>query len=197
MRRFACMALALMLPGFVLADAGQGQFLGYELGQRYPQSTGTPAQITTTGNLKITAGNPVKPAGVGDVTLVVTPETQTIGFISALTWFETEAEARTFARHYVRLLRVKYPDWEFGREVMDASMRPVEVNLDQDPHNLRIRLTEGRRNGRVMWRISMTLQWLPDTEEAQAWRSLSITEQADVQQQSRDRLLDQVDMRGL
>jgi len=197
MRPVVFLFLALAMPGVIFADAANGQFMGYQLGDRYQRNTHTQERETTSGNLVIEAANPIKPADVGDINLVVTPDTRTIGLISALTWFETEAEAREFGRTYVKLLRAKYPDWAFGREVMDANLRAIEVNLDRHPHNLRIRLTEGPRDGQPMWRISMTLRWLPDTPEEKAWRNLSYDEQMAVQQKDHQLLLDQADIRGL
>ena len=153
MRSLVFLVLALALPGVSLAGATEGQFMGYQLGASYQRSGQTQERITTSGNLAIEAENPIKPVDIGDVTLVVTPETLTIGYINALTWFDSEAEAREFGRKYVELLRAKYPDWAFGREVMDANVRVVEVNLDRHPHNLQIRLTKGPRDGRA-WRCS-------------------------------------------
>jgi len=193
MRPLIVLVLAIVMPDVILADAADGQFMGYQLGSNYQRSTNTQARATTNGNLATMAENPVKPANVGDVTLIATPVTLTIGYISALTWFDTEAEAREFGRVYVRLLRAKYPDWAFGREVMDANMRAVEVNFDKYPHNLRIRLTEGHREGETKWRISMTLKWLPGTKEAETWSNMSHAEQ----QKDRELLLDQADTRGL
>lgn len=189
--------LVIAMPGLVMADAADGQFMGYQLGGNYQRSASTRAQVTFTGNLNITAENPVKPANVDEVTLTATAETLTIGYINALSWFDTEAGAREFGRKYFKLLRAKYPDWAFGRDVLDANMNVVEVNLDEQPYNLRMQLTEGRRDGKTMWRISMTLTWLPGTKEAEAWKNLSHTERMAAQQEKREVLLDQADTRGL
>ncbi|MGB5454177.1 MAG: hypothetical protein WBM71_16500 [Sedimenticolaceae bacterium] len=197
MRKLFVLVLVIAMPGVILADAADGQFMGFQLGNNYQRGANTQTIVTTNGNLKITAENPVKPANVGEVTLITTPETLTIGYINALTWFDTEAEAREFGRAYIRLLRAKYPDWAFGREVMDANMNVVEVNLDKHPHNLQMQLTEGRRDGKAMWRISMTLQWLPGTKEEKAWSNMSHTQQITAQQKDRELLLDQADTRGL
>ena len=197
MRTLIAFALAFSLPCVSIADAAKGQFMGYQLGSTYERSPQTEALLTTNGNLKIMAEDAVKPIDVGDVTLVTTPDSLTIGYISSLTWFDTEEEARTFGRKYIKLLRAKYPDWAFGREEMDANMRAVEVNLDKPPHNVQMRLTRGDHGGRPGWRISMTLRWLSDTEEAKNWRRLSHTEQATVQQKDRELLLEQADTRGL
>ncbi len=189
--------LFIAMPGAVMADAADGQFMGYQLGSNYQRSASTQVQVTASGNLRITAENPVKPANVGDVVLIATAETLTIGYINALTWFDSEAEAREFGRQYIKLLRAKYPDWAFGREQLDANMKLVEVNLDRQPHNLRMQLTEGRREGKMMWRISMALMWLPGTNEAKAWNGMSSAQQTTARQEGRKVLLDQADMRGL
>ena len=191
------LTLVIAVPGVVMADASDGQFMGYQLGSNYQRGTNTQARVTTNGNLNITAENPVKPNDVGDVVLIATAETLTIGYINALTWFETEAEAREFGRKYIKLLRAKYPDWMIGREEMNANLYLVEVNLDKPPHNLRVRLTEGRQDGKTMWRISMTLMWLPGTEQAQAWNKLAASQQMAAQRQDRKELLEGADTRGL
>ena len=173
------------MPSVVMADAAVGQFMGYQLGSDYQRSQNTRAETTFTGNLNIAAENPIKPANVDEVTLTATAETLTIGYINALSWFDTEAEARDFGRKYFKLLRAKYPDWACCRDAMDANMQVVEVNLDKEPHNLRIRLTEGRRDGKTMWRISMTLTWLPGTKEAETWRNLSHAQRMAAQKEKR------------
>ena len=132
-RLLLCCLVAL--PTVVVADASRGQFMGYELGTKYPappQNT----EVTTTGNLLIVAENPTKPADIVQVNLIATPQSRTIGYIVAASWYATEGEARDVGRHYVELLRAKYPDWNFGRELMDASLRIVEVNFDKAPYNL-------------------------------------------------------------
>jgi hypothetical protein len=114
----------LALPVVVFADASDGQFMGYELGTNYAT---TPKHIerTTLGDVVIVADDPLKPADIQEVKLFATAVSRTIGYISAASWYATESEAREVARHYAELLRVKYPDWEFGREAMDAiSTRP-------------------------------------------------------------------------
>jgi len=189
--------LLLVLPGLAYADASTGNFMGYQLGAEYKRGAATQLEMTTTGNLRVTAEQPVKPADIAQVTLLTTRETLTIGFISAEQWFATEAEAREFGRRYFGLLRAKYPDWPHGWEVMDARMNIVEVNFNQAPHNLRLRLTKEHRDGESMWRFSMTLGWLPESAEEQAWRGKAVKEQVSGQQGSQQQLLQDSDVRGL
>ncbi len=189
--------LLFCIPGVVMADASRGEFMGYQLGNNYQRGVNTRQQTITNGNLIITAEQPVKPNNISEVSLITTPETLIIGHINAASWFETDIEAREFGRQYVDLLRAKYPDWEFGREGMNADLRIVEVNLDQPPYNLRLRLNEDKHNGKKMWRLSMTLSWLPDSKEAQAWRNTSRREHITAKEEGRKQLLENADLRGL
>jgi len=189
--------LLITIPGLVMADASKGEFMGYLLGSNYQAGVNTRKQTTTNGNLIVTAEDPIKPGNIAEVSLLATSETLTIGYIDASQWFESETEAREFGRQYADLLRAKYPDWEFGRERMDNSMRIVEVNFDQPPYNLRLRLNESKRNGENMWRFSMTLSWMTNAKAAQAWRDLSRSQHLTVQEAGRNRLLKNADLRGL
>jgi len=186
----------LALPAAALPDAGDGQFMGYELGENYPATSQNSAR-TTTGNLLFVAEKPVKPAGIEQVSLVATPVSRTISYIDAASWHATEDEARETGRRYVELLRAKYPDWKFGREVMDASLRIVEVNFDKAPYNLRLRLVRDEHEGRNMWRFSMSLGWQANSKEWLAWQNMSATQQADERTTEHEQLLQDSDVRGL
>ena len=196
MRTGSLLLCLLALPAVALADANNGQFMGYELGKTYAESPQA-GERTSTGNLLIRAEHPVKPDGVEEVSLVVTSVTRTIAYISAASWFASEAEARAGARRYIELLRAKYPDWSFGGELMDATMRIVEVNLDKAPYKLTLRLGRELRDGHDMWRFSMGLGWQPNSSEWLAWQELAETEQATQLAIERKQILEDSDARGL
>jgi hypothetical protein len=197
LRVLLLLVTASFIPGIVYADASEGDFMGYRLGKCYQLTTQSNSRATTNGNLSITAEQPLKPDNISEVTLIATPESLTIGFINASSWFAGEEEAREFGRQYIELLRAKYPDWVFGREHMNADMKIDEVNLDNPPHNLQMRLTSGVREGQAMWRLSMTLRWLDGTKEMAAWNNMSHTQQGNQQEKNRENLLQNSDVRGL
>jgi hypothetical protein len=191
------LALLITVPGIVMADASKGEFMGYRLGENYQPGENFQPQTTTNGNLIITAEKPIKPDNIAEVLLFTTAETLTIGYIDASQWFDTELEAREFGRQYVELLRAKYPDWKFGRERMGNNLRIVEVNFDDEPYNLQLRLDENDHLGKPMWHFSMTLGWLSHAKEAQAWRNMSRSQQIMAQDDDRKQLLENADLRGL
>ncbi|MCP4001938.1 MAG: hypothetical protein GY727_13600 [Gammaproteobacteria bacterium] len=197
MRIWFLLLYLVALPGVAMADASNGEFMGYQLGGDYKRTSVTDVQTATNGNLIISAENPVKPENITDVSLIATAETLTIGYINAASWFDTEAEAREFGKHYVELLRAKYPTWEFGRELLDAQMHIIEVNFDRPPFNLQTRINQAMHNGESKWRLSMTLGWLYGSKEARAWRNMSLTQQLMAQEDSRKKKLENSDARGL
>ncbi len=193
----ALLLLSLLATTAVFADAGTGDFLGYTLGKDYRVASAETDVTRTNGTLAVKAANPVKPNVIEDVTLIITAQTRTIGYIAGSSWFDTEEQAREFAKDYVNLLHAKYFDWAFGREKMDSNLRINEVNLDRQPYNLRFRLDEEEIDGKPQWRFSMTLGWLPDSKEAQAWNNMVNTQRRAVIEQDRQKMLDSSDLTGL
>jgi hypothetical protein len=194
-RRFLLYCL-LAVPAIAFPDANDGQFMGYELGRSYPTEPGS-SEVTASGNLLIVAEDPVKPAGIDEVSLIATPETRTIGYIAATSWHDTEDEARANGRHYAEALRTLYPDWDFGRELMDARLRIVEVNFDKPPYNLQLRLVRDRHEGRDKWRFSMGLGWLTGSEQLGDWQEQAARERTAAQFGDAESLADDPAFRGL
>lgn len=186
----------LAVPTVALADANDGQFMGYQLGDNYPAEL-RHSEITTSGNLLIVAEDPVKPASIDEVRLVATPKSRTIGYIAATSWHDTEEAARADGRRYAEALRTLYPDWDFGRELMDARLRIVEVNLDKSPYHLQLRLDRDQHDGRDMWRFTMGLGWEEGSREWQVWQDQAAGERATAQSSDAERLADHPDYRGL
>lgn len=189
--------LLLAVSVNVLADARSGDFMGYQLASKYPRGPATRHRETTTGNLVIFAEQPVKPGDIAEVTVLTTPETLTIGNVTASQWFPSKEEARAFGRRYFELLRAKYPDWAYGGEILDAHMDIVEVNFHKPPYEIRLWVTEDMQNGKKTWRFSMSLGWSPESSQALAWRNLAADEQVAASRGSAQQLLKESDLRGL
>ena len=186
----------LAIPTAVFADANDGQFMGYQLGDIYP-NVPTNSELTASGNLSIVAEDATKPTSVDEVRLVTTPSSKTIGYIAASSWHDTEEEARASGRRFAEALRTLYPDWEFGRELMDGRFKIVEVNFDKPPYNLQLSLVPVRHDGRDMWRFSMGLGWLPDSKDFRAWQGQAASERAAAKSDDAASLLDNPEFRGL
>ena len=189
--------LLLTMPGLLMADANDGEFMGYRLGSNYVRTANTQSTTTTRGNLMIVAEQPVKPVDVEDVSVIATVETLTIGYIEASVWRATQAEAKEVAKYYIPLLRAKYPEWIFGDERLNDDFRIDEVSLVKPPYNLRLQLKRDPSNDLAPWRFSMTLTWDPAAEQADNWHALARSQLESAQQNSRKKVLQDSDIRGL
>ena len=194
---FSALLVSLCGTSLIMADAADGEFMGYKLGSNYQGAAEHVKATRTNGTLIVQAANPVKPDDITDVFLIVTEATKTIGQISGSTWFDSEAKARSFAIRYVNLLHTKYADWQFGREQMGSDLRIVEVNLDKRPYNIRFYLDEEEHDDKMMWRFSMTLSWLPKSKEALAWNNMVNTQHIAIADAERKQMLKDADVRGL
>jgi len=191
------LAILIMTPVAVLADAGQGEFMGYKLGDSYTVSDTTVMRSSASGNLIISAEAAVKPADIAEVSLLTTSESYAIGYIDAAQWFETEAQAREFGRKYYQILRAKYFDWVLGQERMNSDLQITELGFTKSPYSLQMRLEEDEHDGEPKWRLSMRLSWTNDSKEARAWRNMARTQHIAADEEGRQQVLKDADLRGL
>ncbi|MFW2403227.1 MAG: hypothetical protein ACN4GT_00590 [Gammaproteobacteria bacterium] len=188
------------IPATVIADANDGEFMGYRLNDRYPMTEATRSGPSLSGNLVVIAENPVLPGDMGMVRLTTTLETHTIGFIEASQDFSDESAARDFARKYYNLLHAKYPDWRIDTgkiQLNEKTLMPTALNMDRWPHTIRMKLTETEATDGRPFRVSLTLRYLFDSPERKAWNKLARAEQSDQQQADQEKLIENADTRGL
>ncbi len=187
-------------PVTVIADANDGEFMGYRLNDRYLISEATRSGPSLSGNLVVIAENPLMPADMGMVRVTTTLETHTIGFIEASQDFSDESAARDFARKYYNLLHAKYPEWriETGKiQLNEKTLMPTALNMDRWPYTIRIKLTETEAQDGRPFRVSLTLRYLFDSPERTAWNKLARAEQSEQQQADQEKLIENADTRGL
>ena len=187
-------------PVTVVADANDGEFMGYRLNERYAMTENTQSGPSLSGNLVLIAENPVMPADMGQVRLTTTLESRTIGFIEAAQNFADEAAAREFARKYYNLLHAKYPAWHIdtGRiQLNETTLMPTALNMDRWPYTIRMKLNETDTQNGKPFRVSLTLRYLFDTPERKAWNELARAEQNEQQQEDQERMIENADTRGL
>ena len=71
LRIILTLAFVMTLPALAMADAGGGQFMGYQLGSDYQRTVNTQVQATANGNLSVMAEKPIKPVNVAGMGLLI------------------------------------------------------------------------------------------------------------------------------
>jgi hypothetical protein len=193
----AGLVLLLACSGSVSADANQGDFMGYRLGQNYQLTAGTDKTALRYGSTRILAEEPVKPQDMGEVFLITTPMTYNIGVIEARQLFDTREEARIFGKRYLELLHAKYPEWALGEEGLDANMLINEVSLLHKPYRITARLYSPAPETNSRWAITIVLGYAQETVQRRAWLNLVEQEQKESRQSQQQQILEQADTQGL
>ena len=91
-------------------DANDGDLFGYSLGARYSEQQDE--QVGSGQLLLLPARNPVRPAAIEQVFVVISPISHSIGRIAGETWYESGEDALVAYEQFRNILRKKYSDWE-------------------------------------------------------------------------------------
>lgn len=107
----AAVFLALMLcANTSRGDANDGELFGYALGSRYSEQKNAPAEG---GQLLLLATrNPVKPAAIEQVFVLISPISHSIGRIAGESWYESGEDALLAYEQFRIILRKRYSHWE-------------------------------------------------------------------------------------
>ena len=93
-----------------LGDANDGELFGYSLGTRFSEQQNE--QVGSGDLLLLIAHNPVKPAAIEQVFVLISPMSHSIGRIAGETWYESGEDALVAYEQFRVILRNKYSNWE-------------------------------------------------------------------------------------
>jgi hypothetical protein len=113
MRTTLLTAVLLALLSYAEAsrgDANDGELFGYSLGTRYSEQQDE--QIVSGKLLLLAARDPVKPAAIAQVFVLISPISHSIGRIAGETWYESGEDALVAYEQFRIILRKKYSNWE-------------------------------------------------------------------------------------
>ena len=139
----------LLLFGHVqaLADANDGEYLGYRLGDNFPVLKSTEVRNHIMGALIVDVDPGQQPHLVDSMSIYVSPTSSTIGSILGEWYFSSERAAKQFADRYLVTLEHKYDDWtRSGRSLsyedyqlwVDIETKPSEAEHWTSPKRFRV-----------------------------------------------------------
>jgi hypothetical protein len=156
-----------------MADANDGDLFGYSLGERYTE------QLSEPGNagrlILIATQNPVKPAAIEKVYVLVTPVSRTIGKIAGEAWFESGEDALVTYERFRTILRNKYKGWE-SEERSEQHLHATRFWAAGNALNVQV---SGPHRGDLVtsaeqpFRLQITLSYQPTTAAAVEFERLA------------------------
>ncbi|MBU2675630.1 MAG: hypothetical protein KJP16_01015 [Gammaproteobacteria bacterium] len=163
MTRVLIVMSLLLLSTSVIADANDGEYLGFKLGDTYSlprDSVGRPHYI---GALTYVVEAETRHQHLDSLSVNVSPQSSTIGGIFGEWYFPTERIAKSFADGYLQGLEQKYGDWRRRRSSLTNGHYQFWVDLEQRPP-----IVDHWPSSKP-FRVSTALLFAPDSAAQRAW----------------------------
>lgn len=162
----------LVLLGFifintsVFADANDGEFLGFKLGEAFTVSSGTASMKHITGATVYAVDPGRHPHHIDSISIYVSPKSSVIGSVFGEWYFSNPRAAKVFADRYLSVLGDKYDHWiSRGRSLTDGDYQ-LWVDIEEKP--LIVDYWPSHKKSRV----AIGLIYAPDSSGRRDWMAL-------------------------
>lgn len=176
MRTSILISLFFLSPT-VFADADDGEYLGFKLGDTFLAPRGSVAKNHFIGAVTYTVDPEKRHQHMGSMSVYVSPKSATIGGIFGEWYFLSKGSAKNFAEGYLRNLEKKHSDWSRRRSSLSNGHYQFWVDFEQKPPII----DHWPSNKR--FRVSTALTFAPDSAAQRDWMARVDTE-ADEQRMS-------------
>jgi hypothetical protein len=159
-------AASLLATGLARADANDGEFLGYRLGDKFIAPEGTKSRPHVAGPRIYEFPVNSRDHGVQTMSLLVSPESSIIGSIFGEWYFSGKRAAEQFADRYLATLARKYEQWT-----------PKDRSLINGDYQLSVEIQKRPRAGGLWpsakkYRVAISLIYTPDTLGRGEWMAI-------------------------
>lgn len=165
----------LFLSGTAIADANDGEFLGFKLGEKYLAPRGSVAQHHIMGALIYVVDTDRGHRHMDTLSIYTSPKSSTIGSIFGAWYFSSKRSAKDFSDRYLRTFDKKYNNWRRRRSSLTNGDYQLWVDLEQKPPI--VDHWPSRKN----FRVSVALIFAPDSARRSDWMATIQREANDLQ----------------
>jgi hypothetical protein len=159
----------LLLIGLLLgntqamADANDGEYLGYRLGDKFPVAKNANVRNHILGALIVDLDPGQQPHLVDSMSIYVSPTSSIIGSILGEWYFSSERSAQQFADRYLKTLEEKYVDWSRDGRSLNYEDYQLWVDVEQKP------LVTERWTSSKRYRVGVGLVYTPSSLGHNMW----------------------------
>ena len=126
------LGLVLTAPS-ALADATDGEYLGFRLGDKFEPRRGDDGRVHITGARVFDVGAKDDAHNVDGISLYVSPSSSIIGSIFGEWYFTSKQSAKQFADRYLANLSTKYDDWKLAGGSLTHGDHQLWVDVEKKP----------------------------------------------------------------
>ena len=157
---FICL---LFLSTSVLADANDGDHLGFKLGAKFSVPDGAVGWDHITGAVVYIVDPHERHQHVGSLSVYVSPKSSIIGSIFGDWYFSSKRSAQHFSDRYMEIFETEYSSWKRRRNTLTNGDYQLWVDLEQRPPIVDYWPSDKR------FRVSVALIYAPETAARDAW----------------------------
>lgn len=182
MTRILIFISLFFLSASAFADANDGEYLGFKLGERYSAPRGSVGRGHITGALVYAVDAHKRHQHIGSLSIYVSPKSSIIGSIFGEWYFSSERSAQEFMDRYMDNLEKKYSDWKHERSRWHRKRAPLTngqyqlwTDLEQRPPIV------DHWPSSKKFRVSVALVFAPESEGRSEWMTRIKNELNDLQ----------------
>ena len=166
MTRILILISLISFGASAFADANDGEYLGYNLGEKFKAPRGAVGMDHITGALIYVVSPRQQPHHIDSVSLYVSPKSSMIGSIFGEWYFSSVRSAKVFADQYLSKLEEKYGHWK--RRGRSLTYGNYQLWVDVEEKTLIAEHWPSHKNSRV----AIGLIFAPDSEGRNDWMAL-------------------------
>lgn len=170
MTRKLILICLILLSASAFADANDGEYLGYNLGEKFKVPRGVDGRDHITGALIYVVSPRRQPHHIDSVSLYVSPKSSMIGSIFGEWYFSSLRSAKVFADQYLSKLEEKYRHWK--RRGRSLTYGDYQLWVDVEEKSPMVEHWPSRKNSRV----AIGLIFAPDSAGRNEWMALISSE---------------------
>lgn len=157
---FVCL---VFLSTLVLADANDGEHMGYRLGAKFSAPEGTFGRGHITGALVYHVDPHTRHQHMDSMSVYVTPKSSIIGSIFGEWYFSSKRSAQHFSDRYLQILETEYSSWKRRRNTLTNGDYQLWVDLEERPPLVDFWPSKKK------FRVSVALIFTPESAARDAW----------------------------
>jgi len=123
----------LLLSSGALADANDGEYLGFVLGEKFTVPRGAISMDHITGAMVYVVDPGQQPHHIDSVSIYVSPKSMIVGSIFGEWYFPSKRAAESFAERYMGSLQSRYSNWKRRRQSLTYGDYQLWVEVEEKP----------------------------------------------------------------
>ena len=166
MNRILIFISLILFSASAIADANDGEYLGFNLGEKFKVPRDAVGQYHITGAMIYVVDPKRQPHHIDSMSIYVSPKSSVIGSIFGEWYFSSARSAKDFANQYLSTLEEKYGHWKRKGRSLTYGDYQLWVDVEEKPPFVEYWPSHKKS------RVAIGLIFAPDSTGRNEWMAL-------------------------